>query len=372
MLFAFLILAGSVVKDMLDLLATGHLTFGLFFRMVGTLFPYVFVHALPLGILTGILLTMGRLSSQSEVTAFRASGVSVFRLSGSVYFLAVIGTMVAMIVNFYFGPIAKAEYRRAQENIIQKNPLGYIVEKTFVKEFPKVVVYVSDKEGSRLRDLWVWKLDSETERRVQQFFRAETGYFDYDEEKNSLNLVLENAQVEVRGGDDPEDMKRVYPTVFQRVPVLLSLDGILGKKTFQRRLRWMTFQELHAEKAKWSEVKANAESQEEALVAEENIFDATMHFHSKFASSFSVISFAVLAIPLGIRTSRKETSANLFLALGLGLAFYLMSIAVGWLGSDFVIPPQYLYWLPNFAYQGIGFWLLYKIDVGRRSRSLVA
>ena len=148
MLFAFLILAGSVVKDMLELLATGHLTVGFFFQMIWTLFPYVFVYALPFGILTGILLTMGRLSSLSEVTAFRASGVSVFRMAGSVYFLAVIGTMVAMIVNFYFGPIAKAEYRKAQDSIVQDNPAGYIIEKTFVTQFPKLVIYASEKEGS--------------------------------------------------------------------------------------------------------------------------------------------------------------------------------------------------------------------------------
>ena len=118
-----------------------------------------------------------------------------------------------------------------------------------------------------------------------------------------------------------EDLKRVYSTTVEKAPFMVSMDRLFGEKTFEVKLKWMTIRELIELKNRWSEILTNTRDEAQRLEAESNIFDATMHFHSKFASSFSVISFAVLAIPLGIRSSRKETSANLFLALGLGLAF---------------------------------------------------
>jgi len=362
LMFAFLVLAGSVVKDMLSLLAEGRLTFLSFFNLISIYFPYVFVHALPLGLLTGILLTMGRLSALSEVTAMRAAGFSTFRLSGSVFVFAVMGSMLALIINFYFGPIAKAQYRKEQENIIQKNPLGYVVEKTFVRDFPDIVFYVSEKRDNVLQDLWVWKLDERF--RARQFYRAQRGYFRYDEEDNTLNLVLEDGQVENRGGIDPEDWMDVDTMVFGSLEIELNLDGILGEKTFQKKLTWMTFQELRAEKAYW-EPLTEVGSLEDREIAKENLREARMSFQEKFASGFSVISFALLAVPLGIQAQRKETSANLFIAIGLGLAYYLMMISVGWFKDSSPVRPDMLYWIPNVVYQGIGLWLLYRTDQGR-------
>ena len=83
-MFAFLMLMGRIIKDMLDMAANGHLTIPVFLRLVQLMIPDLLVYALPVGLLTGILLTMGRLSAQNEVTAFRASGVSIFRLASSV------------------------------------------------------------------------------------------------------------------------------------------------------------------------------------------------------------------------------------------------------------------------------------------------
>ncbi len=132
-MFAFLLLMGAVVKDMLDLLAEGHMTIPIFLRLIQLRFPDLLVYALPVGLLTGILLTMGRLSAQNEVTALRSAGISIFRLSSSVIIFAILGAVVSLLVNFYYGPRAMASFRQEKEAIIQKNPLSFIQEKTFVR-----------------------------------------------------------------------------------------------------------------------------------------------------------------------------------------------------------------------------------------------
>ena len=46
-----------------------------------------------------------------------------------------------------------------------------------------------------------------------------------------------------------------------------------------------------------------------------------------------MLSFALIAIPLGIKVSRKETSANLGLAVALAMAYYIVTIMVGWVDN---------------------------------------
>ncbi len=369
-MFAFLLLTGAVIKDMLDLLAEGHLTIPIFFRLIQLLFPDLLVYALPVGLLTGILLTMGRLSSENEVTALRSSGVSIFRLSSSVIVFAILGAVLSLMVNFYYGPRAKTAFRQEKEAIIQKNPLSFIQEKTFVRGFSGLVIYVGEKDGDELKDLWIWELDEEN--RAKRFTRAESGVVRYNQDANTLVLVPYRGTFEARDPDSPEDFKKIRAALsFETTSLVLSLDRIFGKVTFQKKLKWMTFKELQEVEA---DALAQMDSSDPAIQEEatERYHKAKMAFHEKFAMGFSVISFAMIGVPLGIRASREETSANLFLALGLALGYYILMMAVSWMDGLHQYRPDLLFWIPNFLYQGIGCWLFLKADRGKKPKGLPA
>lgn len=366
-MFAFLILTMSMVKDMLNLLAEGQLTVRAFFKLTALLFPYVFVYALPMGFITGCLLTMGRLSAENEITSLRAAGVSVIRLSSSVLFLAILGTAASLIVNFYYGPLAKTQYRQELKNTIQTNPLGFIVEKTFVKDFDDVVVYVGKKEDEMLYDVWIWKLNESGQ--VTMFARAEKGRFAFLENSAELQLDTENTIVEYRSEEDPENFqtRKFFPLAMEKVPFMFPMSEIIGAETFERKLTWMTFDELQEEIGRHEE-EARTLSGDEAEQAAANALKARMVFHQNFAMGFAVLSFAFIAVPLGLKTSRKETSANLGLGVAMGLFYYLAMIAIDWLGGKPELRPDLLFWIPNLVYQGIGIWLFVKADHGRKQK----
>lgn len=369
-MFAFLLLMGAVVKDMLDLLAEGHLTIPIFIRLIQLRFPDLLVYALPVGLLTGILLTMGRLSAQSEITALRSAGVSIFRLSSSVIVFAILGAVASLLVNFYYGPRAMASFRQEKEAIIQKNPLSFIQEKTFVRGFSGLVIYVGEKDGDELKDLWIWQLDDEN--RVRQFIRAESGEVRYNQDQNTLVLVPYRGTFEARDPESPEDFRKVRTALsFETTSLVLSLDKIFGRVTFQKKLKWMTFQELRdVEKAAREEM--NSADPETQQAGYERFHKAKMAFHEKFAMGFSVISFALIGVPLGIRSSREETSANLFLAMGLALGYYIMMMSISWMDGLYQYRPDLLFWIPNFIYQGIGCWLFIRGDRGKKSKDVPA
>lgn len=356
-LFAFVLLVGNVLRDVVGLMADGQLGFGLFVQLLMLLIPYVVAYALPLGILTGVLLVLGRLSAQREITAMRSAGLSLFHISSPIFFLALTGMVFAVVVNFHYAPTARAQYRENLAQAVRVNPLNFIVEKTFVRQFPGYVLYVGEKEGERLQDVWLWELDDE--RRLRKFVQAEEGGLGYDSETESLLLTLDRGYSEVRSERDPEEVRAGRPSLeFQRTTVRLPLDQVLGRKTATKKLSRMTFNEVLAERRRLLAAQIEDPKTDQVVA----LMRVRMSIQERFAMAYAILSLATLAIPLGITIQRKETSANLFVALMLALSFYLLMVVIAWFERMPHLRPDLLLWAPNIAFQALGVWLFIRAE----------
>jgi lipopolysaccharide export system permease protein len=357
MLFGFVLVAGNALKELLGPVLAGQLGLGTFLRLLLLLFPFVFYYALPMGMLTGVLLVLGRMSSDREITALRSSGVSVAWISAPIIFLALLGVAAGLLINFQFMPAAKQASQREFAAAMQQNPLSFIVPKTFIRNFPGVVLYVGEMQERRLKDFWAWELDAQN--RVKRFVRADSGRIDYDAGNGKFVVTLENAQGQVRNAKDPEDFSDAHGLVAgERLTVDLALDRLLGENTIKRKLKWLTFSQLLAEWTRLSRPDPALPRAEQEL----QLTRVRYTIQEKFATAFSVLSFALVAIPLGIKVSRKETSANLGLGLLLALGYYFASVVPGMFDKYPWLRPDLLVWLPNILFQGLGLWLFYKID----------
>lgn len=356
-LFGFVLMLGNAMKDLLGPMLAGQLAPDTFLRLVALLVPFVVYYALPMGMLTGILLVLGRMSSDREITALRASGLSVAWLSAPILFLALLGVAAALLINFHFMPVARLAYQREFADAVRQNPLSFIVPRTFIRDFPGVVLYVGEKQDNRLRDFWLWELDGQN--RVRRFARADAGRLDYDEAGNKLVLTLEQAQAEVRDDKDPENFARVHGSAaWEHATFDLPLERLTGSRSVQRKLKWFTFPQLMAEWARLRKPDPAVPRDEQAR----QVMRVQITIQEKFATAFSVLSFALIAIPLGIKVSRKETSANLGLGLLLALGYYFATIMAGWFDNSPALRPDLLVWTPNIVFQALGFWLFYRVD----------
>ena len=165
-LFVFVLVLGNVMKEVVGDLAAGRLSVGFFLYIVALLIPGVIPYALPMGMLTGILLVFGRMSSQSEVVAIKACGRSIYSMAAPVFFIAIIASLFSVGINFNYAPIADRTYKSALRNLIRNNPLQFIQPGSFIRDFPGYVIYANGEDGKELTGFRIWELDKQGRSRV--------------------------------------------------------------------------------------------------------------------------------------------------------------------------------------------------------------
>ncbi|MEO0055928.1 MAG: hypothetical protein RLZZ50_1875, partial [Verrucomicrobiota bacterium] len=195
-LFGFVLIAGQALRDLLGYVMAGQLSPETAAKLLGLMLPYVAVYALPIGLLTAVLLVLGRMSSQQEITAMRAAGLSLGYIARPIWVIAGAAAVLSLALNFYVMPLARTAYKQTLVQAVRQNPLNFIVPKTFVRDFPGAVVYVGERSGPQLRDLWLWRTDGQN--RVIGVLRAKTGTVDFREADNRLILTLREVSVEAR------------------------------------------------------------------------------------------------------------------------------------------------------------------------------
>lgn len=363
---AFVLMLGNIVRDLLTPMLAGQLGWGVALRLTFMLLPAVAPFALPMGVLTGVLLTLGRLSADSEITAMRAAGLGLARIARPILILGAFGAAFGLYANFEAMPQARLTFERELANALRNGPLRLITPKTFFRQFNNVVVYIGEKNGSVMRDLWLWKLDPAGQ--VTDFIRAESGHFDYDETASELVLSLSRAQFEKRNEKHPEDFTEspIVASYDTSDPIHISLEKLFGRKQRQKKLREMTYPELRAEEARVAALPLEEGGTKDQIAKEKDHARAVMKvrlaLQEKFNTALAVLSFAIIGVPLGIRVSRRETSANLGLAVLLALGYYMLTVMVSWLDRHPEYHPDVLLWLPNFIFIGLGVWLFRRIE----------
>jgi lipopolysaccharide export system permease protein len=347
LVFTAILLLGTVLKEVAVRLVAGVLLPGDALKAIALLIPYVLAYALPMGMLTAALLTFGRLSADQEITAARASGISLISLVTPVLLLGVGMSVVSAVCNLQISPACREAYKDMLYRIATDRPLSLLVEDRYVtlpRDDGDIVVYVGGITGSNLTDVLLYQLD--TNGVLQRYLHAPRGEVRTGGTNNAaLSLRLAGP---VGGQFQGGELQPLMMEEFVSPPISLTRERKV--RTEPKPGNMTLFQLL-----------------EKVRLLKRMSQDATpelVELHYKLSFSFACIGFTLVGIPLGIRAHRRETSAGIAMALGLVLVFYGFFIVAQGLKSSPEWHPELIVWVPNFLFQAVGAFLLRRANHG--------
>ncbi len=340
--FTFVLLLGNVLREILNLLLNRQVTFLVMGKAMLMLIPFLLVYALPMGFLTATLLVFGRFSADNELTAARASGISLLSLVTPILLLSVLMSCVCAVINTQLGPQCRVAYKRLLLTLGVERLNTMVPERTFIKDFPGWIAYFGKVQGSNLQEILLYQLDRKNER-VENTYQAARGTLLMDKAARKASLTLSEVwQVTILNG------RRHAMFAGEIAPVVLDLPERLEREV---PLTDLTFHQLQQKR---EELESRGVS---ALPVE-------VIMHSQTAFSFACIGFTLLGIPLGIRAHRRETSIGVAVALGLVLLYYSFIFLGQSLQARPQCVPHLIVWIPNFLFQVLGAWLLWRSNRG--------
>jgi lipopolysaccharide export system permease protein len=344
--FVFVMVAGNVLTQVSSAIATGRVSGWEGLELVGLLFPGVLPYALPLGLLTGVLIAFGRMSSQQELTAMKASGRSLGRIARPALLFAGGLALLSAWLNLEIAPYCNTEYRHLLVGSAKDNPASVIVPGKLNRQFPGMVIRAAERDGEVLRDFWLWSVD-EQGRLTQSIHAREARLAPALNTKGEgiLRVTLTDARLEKRQAGDENFSRPSSFTTAGTTQLEFPASGIFKDGVgFQRKLRWLTTSELLVAMDKGWQVPENATRKEK----ERGQMLATTQLMSHLAGALSVFSLAFLAVPLAVRVGRSETFVNAAVALGVALSYYLLTSMAAYV-KDPDLRPDLLIWLPNIV-----------------------
>lgn len=336
----FVMLLGNLVK-LADLIINK----GVAIYSVGKLFLfmilYLLTYTLPIAVLAAVLLSLGRLSSDNEIIAIKASGVNLFSLILPLLIVGIILSLVLVIFNDRVIPYAHYASRKTLVEVGIKNPTAALEPGVFINSFQDYILFIYRIEENKLANVRIYQ--PQPEGKTARTIVAKKGEFIAIPEKNIVKLKLIDGTSDE---PDPENPANFYKLNFKTYFMTLNLAQ--GQDKIEKKPKDMTIRELNYEIEKLKKEGINPTP----LVTEIN---------TKLALAFSSFVFILLGAPLAILSRRREKSINFgitFLIVGL---YYLLFIGLQGLSLQGYANPELAIWIPNIVFGITGAILTYRL-----------
>jgi lipopolysaccharide export system permease protein len=328
-----LILAQQVAKQSEFLTAAAPLLLNL--KLLSYLLPNIIVVALPFALLLGAIITLNRLSADSELVSIRASGLAPLALSSPLLLAACGATLISLATTHYYGPWTLRQLRWAKHHIIREMLGLQIKPKTFNTYFPGYLIYVQGIDHST--GIWqgVFIIKKNTDQSPSLLTAAE-GVIRITEATHPTIEAQLSQGLSLETASAPNKHNLV---AFNKLTIKLSDTGPAPTAT-NTPVQEMSTAEL-------AERIAIPQTNREKL-------QASIEYHKRFAVPFACLTLMLLAISIGSQTAR-HSGRTVGIAIGFAIAvtYYLVFIVGQNLALSGALPPIAGTWMANVICTGL-------------------
>jgi len=340
--FTFVMQINVIIK-LMDLFITKGVSLQTTVQLLGLSLPYILVMTIPMSVLLAVLLTFSRFSSDSEITAMRASGISLHMMMPPVILFAIFSYMLSSAIYINVLPRSNLMVKQLRYDILRTKANIGIKPHVFNTDFINLVIYVNRilHDTNELEGIFIADNRDPEQPLV---IVSKSGQEILDPENETIVMRLnQGCTHEIFKGDK----HRYSLTPFSTMD--LNLDMKLFKKSsVSKSDREMTISELYR-KAKRNDKLGRGSGRQ------------WVEIWKKSSMPFACIVFAVLGIPLGVTSRRGGKSAAFATSIGLILVYYIFLTGGTGLAEEGKFPPFLAAWLPNILLGGLALFLYLRM-----------
>ncbi len=320
------LLIGNIVKFAELVIAKGVSVFDIL-RLLLYLIPYMLGFTVPMACLIAMILAFGRLSSDYELIALRASGIAPMWLAVPLLTVGLVISGFLLVVNDRITPHSHLAFRQQLKAIGVKRPTAYIEAGTFIKEFVPYVIFVYQVEGQKLFNVRIYEPQPNGPTRT---IIAERGEFQQLPSKRGVQLKLDDGTVDEWNEEKPGSF---YKVTFRTYTMTLYSDDDPPERT-GRKLKEQTLKDLVAERA-------------DLASKEIDTLPVSLEFHRRIASSFAPVIFVAFGLAFGLRLQHHERLVSFLWVLCVFICYYLGTIGMNAAALKGWLSPWLAMWIPN-------------------------
>jgi lipopolysaccharide export system permease protein len=305
--------------------------------------PYL-TFTLPMAFLLSTIVVLGRLSTENEILALKASGVNLKSLFTPLFSIGVAITIFGLLNAGMLLPKSGNLFRDTLLNIVKKGISLDDKEGAFNDTLPGIVVYI-DKVNTKDKHLTGILVADDRDKDVKQTISASRGIINLDPATLDLAFILENGNLH-RWEKKDDTYKNVS---FQNYTFIMNLGNVLPSNTFVRKRYFeMTNSELrsHIAVAKTDDLK----------------YDLLLEIYKKVSIPMSSLAFVFLTVPLGIKRRVEGKFSGILYSLLLFFFYYLLMAVTENVGKSVHMPVVITTFIPNVAIMLMGLYLIKDIN----------
>lgn len=341
MTFTIILLMDKILK-LIDLIVTRGVPFTQIFMLLLFISPSFLIFTIPVSVLLAILLAFGRLSGDSEITAFKASGISLYQLYVPVLLFSLAAYLLTAFLVSYGLPWGNRGFKATLYLLAQSKVDVEIKERVFNDAFDGFVIYVNKIpiQGDKMEGILIY--DERDKEKINTIF-AKEGFLITNPKSQELILRLLNGDLHRFEPKTNTYQKMQFDTYDLKLELAKTLVA-MGKKLKDHE---MSIDDIKEKIEKKRLLGQDTTSQEVEL-------------HKRYAIPFSCLVFGLMGLPLGIQPRRSGRSYGFVLSLLILLAYYISLSASEMFAVQKTIPPFLAGWSPNLLFGAFGIYLLIR------------
>jgi len=301
--------------------------------------PEIIFQTTPMAVLMGTILAIGTLAKNSEITAMRSSGVSLFQIGRPFLATAAIISLLLLLIQEFITPVANGKMNYIEQIVVKKRGQAAFFRQDNIWHRDDNLILqakVFDPVTATLKGITIWELgagirpvsriDALSGTQVQEGWQLSgVRKTDFSDAGQVNSMAMNSLAIEI-------------DLVSEDLRVVATSAEDMGFTALRRYCRTIS----------------------------ENGFDATRYLtllYSKISLPFAALVMAFLGIPFSLRDGRSGgTGLGIGFSIAIGFSYFIINSLLLSLGQAGAIQPMLAAWTANIMFAAAGLWFTLTID----------